>query len=307
MAAVITLTGCNKEKKAEANAAAATPAETVYAVNTAMAKLGSLDDYLVFGGNVMAASTVSVLPTASGKIARLNVNVGDRVGFEQILMRVDPSQPGLNYELSPVRAPIAGTITSLPYTIGTTVGPGTPVATIASTNRIEIEIAVAERFVSRVKMGESASLSFDAYPGETFDARVTEVSPVLDSTSRTMTVKLTPISNPQNKIKIGMFARVKMITNEMNTIIVIPSNAVVVRNAKSYIFTVNKGTNTVTMAEIVPGTKVDDLMEVQSGLVAGEEIVTRGQALLSDGSKINILSSGNSADGTAETNSESAE
>ncbi|MDR0909664.1 MAG: efflux RND transporter periplasmic adaptor subunit [Spirochaetaceae bacterium] len=284
---LLLLISCNRQNTPAANNAASAEPETVYAVNTRQAVLGNLDDYLQFGGNVTAASTVTVMPTATGKIANIYVDVGSRVSANQIIMRVDPSQPGLTYEMSPVRAPIAGTITAVPYSIGATVAPSMPVAQIATTGRLEIEVNVAERFISRVKLGQRAELSFDAYPGETFAASVVEVSPVLDTTSRTMTVQLGVSNNPDNKIKIGMYARVKIITDEKKNIITVPAEALVSRSNENYVFIVSN--DIAHLIKIKPGITVDDMMEVSDGLIAGDEVVTRGQTLLSEGSKVNIV------------------
>ncbi|MDR2898063.1 MAG: biotin/lipoyl-binding protein, partial [Spirochaetaceae bacterium] len=104
---------CNKSD-APAAPAAAEEAETRFAVNTLKVSEGTLDDYLEFGGDVVASSSVDVVPDASGRLAVLHVAVGDRVNRNQIIAEIDPSRPGMTYSLAPVRAPIEGTVTSLP-------------------------------------------------------------------------------------------------------------------------------------------------------------------------------------------------
>ena len=105
--------------------------ETALAVNTYVAKAGNLDEYLEFGGDVVASSSVDVMPDTSGKISDIRVKVGDSVQRNQILARVDPSRPGMTYETSPIRAPVAGTITSLSVSVGSMVGPSMSIATRA--------------------------------------------------------------------------------------------------------------------------------------------------------------------------------
>jgi multidrug efflux pump subunit AcrA (membrane-fusion protein) len=295
---MFTSCGLKAKKAAAAKAEAATDVDTVYAVNTAVARNGTLDDYLTFGGNVMAATSVNVMPKAAGKLVNIRVSVGDKVRYNQVLMDVDPSQPGMTYALSPVKAPISGTITLVPYDAGNTVSQSMAVTQIATTNKLQVEIYVAERFVSRVKMGQNAELSFDAYPGESFPAKVTEVSPVLDTTSRTKEVKLTITDNPNNKIQIGMYARVKLITDELHNIVIIPSGCPVERQGKTYVFVCDASSNMAHQIAIVPGTTVDALMEVKSGLHAGDLVVSSGQTLLSDGSKVNILTKQNTTPGS---------
>jgi multidrug efflux pump subunit AcrA (membrane-fusion protein) len=290
-AAIAVFNSCSRGNKAAIQAAAA-ETETVYAVNTAIAHTGNLDDYIEFGGNVTASSSIDVMPEVAGKVYRLLVNNGAYVQKNELLMEIDPSRVGMNYQLSPVRSPITGTVTSLPYNIGATVSPTMPVARIAAGNgeNMQVHVRVAERFISRIKMGEQAKLSFDAYPGKTYKAEVVEISPTLDQTSRTMLVKLAVLENPDHEVKIGMFARVQLITDALKDVVVLPAaDAVVSGDGKSFVFVVDTESNTVRQVEIKPGITVDNMMEVESGLKDGDEVVVKGQTLLESGSKVKVL------------------
>lgn len=260
--------------------------ETVFAVNTYVAAAENLDEYLEFGGDVVAASSVDVMPDTSGKIANIRVRVGDYIEKNQILAYVDPSRPGMTYESSPIRAPVAGTITAFPVSVGSMVAPSVSIAKISNTKNLEINISVAERFVSRIAVGQPALLTFDSYPGEVFTAKVAEVNPVLDTTSRSMGVKLV-LDPPDNRIKIGMYCRVKLITESKAGVVAIPREAIVNRSGQESVFVVNG--NTVENCPISVGITVDNMVEVVSGLTAGNEVVVSGQTLLDSGSKVNVI------------------
>jgi multidrug efflux pump subunit AcrA (membrane-fusion protein) len=286
----VLLAGCNKSEAAGgAQTAAQAPVETVYAVNTFIAKPDNLDAYLEFGGEVEAASSVDILPEATGKLSAIFVKPGDYVQRDQRIALVDPSRPGLNYEESPVRSPISGTVTSFPLPIGATVAPSMSIGKISTANDLEVTINVAERFVSRIRMNQTALLAFDAYPSETFTARVVEISPVLNTVSRTMTVKLRLVE-PDARVKIGMYARVKLITDERRNVIVIPNDALVRRAGGTYMFVVNPADERVRMVDVDEGIRVDDRIEILSGISAGDEVVVKGQTLLDNGSKVNVIS-----------------
>ena len=295
---VVILAGCRK------NTTQNDDAEASFAVNTYKTSAERLDDYLEFGGDVVASSVVNILPDTAGKVSKKLVTVGDFVKKNQILAYIDPSRPGMTYSENPVKAPVAGTVTSFPFSVGATASPAAPLGQISSTGQLEIQINVAERFVSRIKRNQSAVVTLDAYPGEKFSARVFEISPVLDTSTRTLKVKL-QLEPPDPRVKAGMYARVKLITEELTGVIVVPYDALVVRDDKSYVFVVERtaaGT-AVTAAEIgqtgisavvhlhqvTPGIHVDDKLEIRGGLNAGDEIVMRGQSLLNDGSKVNIM------------------
>ena len=265
--------------------------ETIYAVNADIVQAGNLDDYLEFGGDVSSVSAVDVYPDAAGKISRIRVSVGDLVKKDQIIAYVDPSRPGMNYSENPVKAPISGRVTSFPPTIGTMVSQSYSIAKISDTDELQIKVNVAERFISRIRENQTAIVSFDAYPGVEFKARVFEVSPVLDTTSRTMLAKL-KVEPADSRIKAGMYARVKLITDTIEGAVVIPNDAIIYRDGKPYVFTAKSESaeSSVNMVSVKEGLSVDNKTEIQEGLKEGDVIIVKGQSLLSDGSKVKILS-----------------
>lgn len=278
--------GCGKKPAAEEES----KAETIFAVNVYKAVPKTLDDYLEFGGNVQTASSVDIYPDVqSGKLSRILVKVGDKVKKDQVLCEVDASRPGMDYKNSPIKAPVAGTITSFPYNIGQTVAASMPVGKISSTGTLEVKTNVAERFVSRISMNEKAELTFDAYPGETFPAILVEIDPVLDTSSRTLGIKL--VQTPSDsRLKAGMYARIKLVTDTKKNTIVIPNNVIVTRNDEDIVYIVDSMTNTVKASPVKRGIRVDDKQEIQMGIAPGDLVVIKGQALLSDGAKVNVVS-----------------
>lgn len=262
--------------------------QTVFAVNAFLSYKGDLNAYLEFGGDVSAVSSVDVLPDTSGKISRIYVSVGDVVKKDQVLAEVDASRPGMTYSASPVKAPVSGTITSFASSVGNMVAPSMTIGRISSTDKLEIKTSVPERFISKIKLNQKAILTFDAYPGETFTAKVTKISPVLDTSTRTMSVTLI-LDPPDSKIKIGMYARIKLITDHKSNAIIIPTTALVTRSQEQCVFVVNPD-DTVTLKKVTVGIKVDDMVEILSGLEGNEKVVTKGQTLLNNGTKVNIVS-----------------
>ncbi|ULQ59069.1 efflux RND transporter periplasmic adaptor subunit [Brucepastera parasyntrophica] len=265
--------------------------QIIYAVATTTATKGELNDYLEFGGDVAAKTSIDALPDATGRIMEVRVRVGDTVVKDQVLALVDASRPGMNYEPSPVKAPISGTVTAVNVVPGSMVSQQSSVAKIGKMETLEITMNVPERYVSKIKLGQMAYLRFDAYPGDVFPAKITEVSPVLDQSARTMSVKLSLIEK-DDRIKAGMFARVKLITDTKSNTVKIPDSAVVSRFGETFVFVVedNAGKTIVKRHPVKVGLKVDDKVEILSGLQPGDEIIIRGQTLLEDGSVVNIVS-----------------
>lgn len=276
--------GGKDKKKAEE------PAKTVFAVTTTKATKGELKDYLEFGGDIAAKTNVEILPDVSGKIAEIRVKAGDAVQKNEIVALVDPSRPGMNYALGPVKSPISGTITAVNVVAGSMVSPQLAIARVSKVESLEILMNVPERYVSKIRGDQSAYLRLDAYPGEVFAARITEISPVLDQTTRTMSVKLALV-RPDARIKAGMFARVKLITDTKSGIVKIPEAAVVTRFGEMFVFVIEKGeATTVRKQPVTMGIRVDDKTEILKGLVPDEEVVVRGQTLLENGALVNVVS-----------------
>jgi len=260
--------------------------ETVFAINTMTVGKGQIKDYLRVNADVRNSSSVDVVPDTAGKIVKLNVVAGSYVQTGDVIAEIDPSRPGMEYVSSPVKAPISGTITVVPVAIGMTVAPSVPIAKISRGGEMRLVSSLAERYVADIRIGLPAAVSFEAFPGRVFQANITETAPVLDPVSRTLEVKL-QLRNPDPRIKVGMFAQVKLITTVHENVIKIPLDAVVARFGTQYVFVV-KG-DRVEQRKVFTGVDVDGKLEVSDGLNVGDIIVVRGQTLLENNSKVRVI------------------
>jgi multidrug efflux pump subunit AcrA (membrane-fusion protein) len=276
----------------------AAPGETaaqdgpVFAVNTTPAVQGRIRDYLPLSGDIVAGATVDVYSDAAGKVVRVYVAVGSRVNRGAPIAAVDPSRAGMDYLPSVAAAPIAGVVTSLPAQVGMTVSQSVPLARIAGGDALEIRLYVAERFISRVGLHQPCEITLDAWPGEVFRGSVSEIAPTVDPASRTMEVKVN-VDNPGSRLKAGMFAKVRIITEEKEGIVKIPAAALIRRFGEEYVFTVeadpdNPENHTARRKIVRPGILIDGVLEIAEGLEPEDEVVVRGQTLLEDGARVNV-------------------
>jgi RND family efflux transporter MFP subunit len=197
----------------------------------------------------------------------------------------------MTYRWGVATAPITGTVVALPAQVGQTVSQAVPLARIAGGSALEIKLYVAERFISKMAMNLPCEITLDAWPGEVFQGSVSEVAPTVDAASRTMEVRVN-VNNTDNKLKAGMFAKVRIITEQKTNLVKIPSSALISRFGEQYIFTVDKSDPAAPVARkkiVTPGILIDGVLEIQQGLAPDEEIVIRGQSLIEDGSRINIV------------------
>jgi multidrug efflux pump subunit AcrA (membrane-fusion protein) len=267
------------------------PPVTVFAVNTMLSVEGPIQDYLALSGDIIASSTVDTFSDAAGRVSRIHVSVGSRVRRGDPVAEVDPSRPGMEFIPSMVRAPVAGTIVALPAQLGMTVNQAVPLARISGGAGLEVRLHVAERFISRIALNQPCEIRLNAFPGEVFRGSISEISPTVDVSSRTMEIRVS-VENPGGRLRPGMFATVRIITEQKQNIVKIPVSAMISRFGEQFIFIADMDNPDGPVARrrnLVPGIIIDGVMEVSYGLAPNEEVVIRGQTLLEDGSRINIV------------------
>jgi len=283
---------CNKQA-AETSKKSEEETVTSFAVSTTLAVKGEIKDYLQLNGDIAAKTTVDTFADTAGKLKILYVKVGDTVQKDQVIAEVDPSRPGMTFAASPVKASISGTVTQVPIQIGSVVAPNFPIAKISKMDELEVILYVAERFISKMRIGLPAVIKTDAFPGEIFRGSISELSPVVDNISRTMKIKL-KLEDPKSLLKAGMFAVVKLITEEKEDIVKIPAEALIKRFGENYVFVIKEDPSSdrqlAEKREVISGLRIDNQLEIIKGLDGGEEIVIRGQTLLDNNSPIKVIS-----------------
>jgi multidrug efflux pump subunit AcrA (membrane-fusion protein) len=291
--AAFVFSGCDRIKGVfggSNNTMQTAPEVPVFAVNTTLAAKGQIQDYISLSGDIHSGSTVDVYSDAAGRISEIYTATGRRINSGDPVAAVDPSRPGMSYRQSIATAPIGGTVIALPAQVGMTVSQAVPLARISGGGGLEIRLNVAERFISKMAMNLPCQITLDAWPGEVFHGSISEISPTIDLASRTMEVRVN-VANVSSKLKSGMFAKVRIITESRDDIVKIPAAAVVRRFGEEYVYVVEKNSefNVVKRRNVVPGILIDGVIEIQSGLAPDEEIVVRGQTLLDEGSRVNII------------------
>jgi multidrug efflux pump subunit AcrA (membrane-fusion protein) len=268
-------------------------ADTVFSVRTAEAVNRDLQAYLEVNGNIINENQVAVNPDMGGKLVSMRVSLGGRVQKGDVIAEVDPSKPGSSYALSPVTAPIAGIVVSAPASIGSTVTTASTIVMIAGSGGLEIEAFIPEREVGQLKEGLGAEITLDAFPGETFSARVTQVSPIVDPNSRTKKIIFT-FTKEDDRINAGMFARIKLNTRSYKNVVAVPEEALVEQRGLTGVYALDYGVpdgslDGVRFHEVTVGVTVDGETEIRAGIESGAVVVVQGQQFLTDGAKVRII------------------
>lgn len=261
---------------------------TIFTVRSAEAVKKTLNDYVITNGEVESQSAVEVFPSMGGKVQQINVLLGSQVKKGDVIAKIDPSEPGTKYALSPVEAPISGSIVSTPLKVGTKVTTNSAVTMIGDIDNLQISASVPERYVSELKTGLKAEITVEAYPDVIFMATVSRVSPVVDAATRTKQVIMN-FDKKDSRVNAGMFAKVKLYTSKYSGKLVVPSDAIITNDDDvSYLFVVNDD-YTVSIRTVKTGKAIDGMIQVTDNLMAGERVVYEGMLSLSDGANVNDL------------------
>jgi multidrug efflux system membrane fusion protein len=215
-----------------------------------------------------------------------------RASMEAARERVN--QAGVNLSDTRVVSPLAGTVLKRSITAGTLASPGVPAFTVADTSAMKAIFGVPDVVIARMKPGERLEISTEAFPNEKFEGRITRIGAAADSRSRIFEVEIT-VPNPGERLRIGMIASLVVSEKKISEpVAVIPISAIVSSQTtgKYSVYVVEQSGNILTARrrDVDLGESFGNDVAVLSGLRAGENIVTVGANLITDGEAIQVVS-----------------
>ena len=187
-----------------------------------------------------------------------------------------------------VYAPSSGIVLKREALPGKYLEPGTTLYEVADLSTVWISADIYESEVASVTLNRPASVTFAAYPGETFRGTVSYVYPTLNAEARTVRVRL-ELPNPGLKLKPGMYGNVTVQTDAVNTLVV-PKEAVLDTGLRQLVF-LDRGEGAYVPYPVKLGRRSQDDVEVLEGLKEGDRIVTSAHFLLDAESKLASASS----------------
>lgn len=182
-----------------------------------------------------------------------------------------------------VRSPFAGVVGQRLVSVGAYVARGTKVASVMRTNPLRVNLTVPEQYSAEVAVGRPVSLEVDAAPGKTFEGHVRYVSPALQSDSRTLVVEAL-VTNDSGFLRPGSFATARIEQSSERPGVLVPKTAVRTVSGTSRVYVI--ATDRTEERIVTIGQPVDDLVEIATGLKAGENVATSNVEKLSDGARV---------------------
>ncbi|MCR4579532.1 MAG: efflux RND transporter periplasmic adaptor subunit [Treponema sp.] len=253
-------------------------------VRTMELKNSVLTDFVITNGEIETQTSIEVFPSIGGKVVEMKVSLGSPVKQGDIIAYIDPSEPGSYYAKSPVTAPISGSIISSPVKAGQKVSVSSVITKIGDISNLQVTAKVPERYVADLRIGQRAEILLQAYGEEKFYAKVVRISPVVDSATRTKEIILN-FEESYEKVNAGMFAKIKLYTNDYEGYPIVPQDSLVNNNDKYYLFVV-KEDNTVEKRLVTLGKNVDGYYQILDGVSEGERVVIEGMLTLFEGAKV---------------------
>lgn len=187
-----------------------------------------------------------------------------------------------------IKAPISGTIAQCNVKENTVLAQGGAAPfVIIDLSSVNIEVHVAEQLMPSLRVNDEVEVKVATLGQDMLKGKITEINPVANQDG-TYTVKI-KVDNKDDKLKSGMFAEVYFTKNKSVDTVVVPREAVLTKDDQHYVFIFDNGL--AVRRDVELGVDTGELIEIVSGIDAGDHVVTKGQTYLTDGEKIRIVAS----------------
>lgn len=189
-----------------------------------------------------------------------------------------------------LRAPFDGKLGLRQVDLGQFLSAGTEIATLQSLDPIFIDFLLPQQAVAQITVGEKVRAKVDAFPGRTFEGKITAINPKIDTGSRNVQVRAT-VSNADQKLLPGMFATVELDTGTTQRLVTLPQTAVSYNPYGSLVYIVDeKGQGpdgkpqlAARQVFVTTGATRGDQVAIVKGVSEGDTVVTSGQIKLRNG------------------------
>lgn len=238
----------------------------------------------LFEETVFALGRIEVLP---GKKAIVSSRVPGRaysvlalpdqeVDVDDELMWVESRQPGDPPPTIKLTAPMAGLIAKVDIAVGQPISPDQSLIEIVDLSVVEASARVPEHFASKLKKGLKAHIRVPGFPDKVFEAELAHLGAYADGESGTIEAAF-HVANPEKLLRPAMRAEFNIVVGSVENVMAIPRGAVQGDVASRFIYIKDyELKHAFVKTPVVLGAENHEFVEVKSGLLAGDEVVTRG-------------------------------
>lgn len=256
-------------------------------------------DYAVNAMDGTASDTASVLQraetalqqvqadAASGELSVATVRAA-ATGLMEAIQRVKRAELAL--ERTRVRAPFAGRVANIQVEEGQRVTPGRDVCTLLDDRPMKVDVDVLEADVPQLREGATAQVAVPALAStggaaSVIEGRIHAINPMVDPAGGTARVTVA-IPNPEGRLVTGLFANVRLETARLTDRLVVPADAVLVRQGRDLVFVVAEGRAQWTYVEV--GARSGDFVELTEGIQPGDTVAVDGHYALAHDAPVEV-------------------
>lgn len=185
-----------------------------------------------------------------------------------------------------VRAPFAGHVGLVDFSQGKMVNAGEQLLTLDDLGQLQLDLAVPEQYLSRLRRGMAVTAAAQAWPNSHFTGQITAINPRVDPQSLNLTVRVA-LTNPELKLMPGMMMAADIPLPAV-TQAAIPVQALEYSGTKRYVYRVADNSQ-VQRTEVTLGARIGDRVLINSGLNINDVIVVQGLVNMRDGLKVKVL------------------
>lgn len=196
-----------------------------------------------------------------------------------------------------IEAPFSGRIEERFVQTGELISPGMPVVRLVNTDIVRMTAGIPERYSGQIREGSPVYVRMSTQDGRIFESVVSFAGNVLDSSTRTFPIEI-EIENSTGIMKPEMVVDIRIKRATIENAIIVPRTAIVRDEEGTNLYRVREE-NGEKVAELVPvgtGIATGPIIEITDGILEGDEVVITGMSTLSDGDRLNILSTRDSHD-----------
>ncbi|OAF11283.1 MULTISPECIES: efflux RND transporter periplasmic adaptor subunit [Bradyrhizobium] len=215
-----------------------------------------------------------------------------QAAYDQALAGIAKTEALISQKL--VRAPFSGDLGVRKVELGQYLTAGTAIVSLTDLSELWANFTVTEKDSGNLKVGQPVRLKVDAYPGRTFEGKITTIEPQISTDTRNIRVQAT-IANPEKILKPGMFVTTTVVLPDKPAVITVPETAVdyTLYGDAVFVITEKKEDDGKTSLSAVrtfvqTGNRVDGRAEILKGLKAGDKVVAVGQLKLQSGAPVSI-------------------
>ena len=178
---------------------------------------------------------------------------------------------------SEIVAPLSGVITQQDAKVGQIASPGTPLVSIISNGQFEVDADVPETDIGKVAVGNTVSMTFDAFGTETFSGKVFYIDPAETITQGVVDYKIkVAFDTPDARMKSGLTANLDIQTKSDANALILPQYAILVNDSGTFVETLDAKKAVVTTPVTLGIQDENGNVEVLTGVTAGEQVLNIG-------------------------------